>query len=477
MSTVINCKLRTLSPFHTGSDHKDGNVMSLRKEDIVSYENNKKQTPFATEIDLNNSVLQLLYVYYKSMNSDFKSGANSYGGYNLFFAFVRKALSNSNSWIEFQSKILEYIGAENIIKWFRDAGKETMKLLDFDVFKNVFKKNQKYLRVELQYHIQNENELSKAAEVYNDSLEFCEYNTVATGGYVVNIRSTEVPVITGNSIIGKIRRVVFDNFIDLLQIKREDLKNQLILELLIQGGRNLHKTGKPDKGLIPFVKGSISDFYYTSEGVVNIVNRIEMERMLPFLALLGYSFGNQTGESLLASTYGRLQCIENNNGDLHSTDLVDVMFYTHKDEIKNFSHEFVNAPEGTAQMKYDVEVVKTNAKFETTFTLNLPKNLNTDEKIIESCFFWILKIFKENCKLGARNNRGEGSFDVVFDVETTGKEQLFLEHIENNKEKIKKYLQIGDLTVSKFVESGKKSKKQDVEEAEDDAIFGENKLF
>jgi hypothetical protein len=435
----VNCKITTLSPFHTGSDSKDGNTMSLRKESVVCYDNKRIVTPFETEEDLNKAILLILYSYYKSMDKDFKSGPNSYGGYSLFFAFVRKSLSSSASWIEFQSQLLDFINCDNVAKWFRDELRKTTKILEYDWFKSVFKKNQKFLRTELQFYVQEENE--KNADDFIRDLEFCKYSIVEKGFELKPI-SVEVPVITGNSITGKIRRVVFDSFLDLIETKREELKNQLILELLIQGGRNLHKTGSAEKGLMPNIPGTISDFYYTSDGVVNIQNRIILNRLLPYLALLGYSFGNQTGESLFITNYAKLNCKENNTGELHSTDLIDVMFYTHKDEISNFSHEFTKPTDSTAQMKFDVEVVKSNAIFETSFILALPEQKNDDELMIESCFYWILETFQQNASLGARNNRGEGSLKVEYNIDIINKSKLFVDYIKKNKNQIRNYLQI-----------------------------------
>lgn len=444
---TIKTKLITQSPFHTGSDSKQGNMMTIRKDNVINYSGEEILTKFANEEDLNNGILTVLFPLYRAMNNDFKKAHNSYGGYDLFFAFVRKALANSNSWIEFQSQILELIDADNIFRGYREKFREIIKTLVFSHFKTIFTKNQNYLKTEIVFAVQTNNEnIENWKKENNGQYEGYEEDSnfpyeIVENGFSLGYKNHEIPVIAGNSIKGKIRRLAYYEFLNLIEVKKSDITNPFLFDFLVIGGSLLHK---PKKGNIEDIKGTISDFYFNPDGIVNIKNRIEALQNIPYLSLLGASFGTQTITSSMRFSYAKLKCKENGTGEIATSDLLDIIFFTHKDDSNLAKHAIQDSDKKTSQMKFDIEVVKTNSIFETEFSINYPKNPTEQEKLELSCFYWILDLFQKDAQLGGRNNQGEGKMLVEYfpKIDFEKETNLFISKMKKQATTIKKYLQI-----------------------------------
>lgn len=217
-----------------------------------------------------------------------------------------------------------------------------------------------------------------------------------------------VPVIAGNSFRGLIRRLVMYDFCKLAEITGI---NPVMYHQLFTGGTINGSTGFEDIG-----------------------KRIEVINNCPMLGLFGSAIGNQTIQGELRVGQGQLKCSENGTGVLSYHDLVEIIFSTRLDSSKLENTLVVDGEDKeTHQMKYEYEVYVSGAVFNHSFTCT------SDNPLIISAFWRMLELFKAEPYITAKGAVGHGEIDLSEIIIPEGASSLYLQHIEQNKEVIKKY--------------------------------------
>lgn len=229
---------------------------------------------------------------------------------------------------------------------------------------------------------------------------------------IYNGKFVDIPVITGNSVRGKLRRI---GARDLLKRLGIGLVSQRLYHLLHSGGA-LESTGD----------------------VIDVGRVKRIRRLLPLISLFGGSLDNQLIPGRLdvgfvvpigRETY-RLTGIKSETSVF---EYLELAFYTRKEDYEPNEGEQVQ----TAQMKYEVEVlVPGTPLYQRIF-------LKTDEQIELACFNAIVTKFLEYPTFGSNSRVGHGLVELVDSkgLDELPSPELYYEHIESNKEEIARILE------------------------------------
>ena len=170
-----------------------------------------------------------------------------------------------------------------------------------------------------------------------------------------------------------------------------------------------------------------------STGFEDIGKRFDLINSCPMIGLFGSAVGNQTLQGELKVGQARLKCLENNTGSLSYHDCVEIVFATRLDSSKlENSIKIEGENKETHQMKYEYEVYAVGSQFEHSFACT------SDNQLIISAFWRMIKLFKESPYITAKGSVGHGEIDLSNIQIPENADDLYLKHIETNKESIKK---------------------------------------
>lgn len=219
-----------------------------------------------------------------------------------------------------------------------------------------------------------------------------------------------IPYVSGNGIRGLLRRLVMRDFCNLAGVTEvnPNMYHQL------------------------FTGGNISE----STGIENLEQRAELINMCPMIGLFGSAIGSQTiqGNLIVGGAYPL--CKERGTGEQSYHEILDILFATRLDSSKQEeSIKILYDEEKTAnQMKYEYEVIVQGAKLSHLFICK------SEKELLQSAFWRMLILFKENPYICAKSSIGHGRLDLS-DIDIPEKaDKLYLKHIEENKEKIVAYI-------------------------------------
>lgn len=218
-----------------------------------------------------------------------------------------------------------------------------------------------------------------------------------------------VPFISGNSFRGLLRRVSMYDFCKLAGIK--DLSPQRYHQL--------------------FTGGTLTD----TNGFEDLAYRDLHVHSCPMLGLFGSAVGKQTITGELRVSKGELICAEHGTGPTSYHDLIDIDFGTRHDTSKSESIVNIEGNDDTThQMLYQTEVFVTGAEFSHGFYCM------SDEELIQSAFWRMLKLFVREPFITAKGAVGYGEIDLshLLALIPEDGDQLYLKYIADNKDDIRK---------------------------------------
>jgi len=226
--------------------------------------------------------------------------------------------------------------------------------------------------------------------------------------FVVNGDIEEIPILSGNSIRGVMRRLGAD---DLLKRVEIDKVSDMMYYTLFSGGAL--KEG-------------------ASARKIDIDIKRNIRKKIPFISIFGTALLQQMLPSKLEVGMAVPICLEtreytNINSDFSIWDLCDDIFYTRKDDLQ----ETKDVETETHQMKYTVEALASGTQLKHSFVL---KGMNSIER---ACFYSILDKFGKEGSLGGSSRIGHGKFTWDYVIENYA---LYYEFLEDNKEEIKGFI-------------------------------------
>jgi len=237
--------------------------------------------------------------------------------------------------------------------------------------------------------------------------------------YVDGLGERQIPYINGNSIRGKLRRLLMLDFLNLLGLSIEELDIKLY-HVLFSGG----------------LLESTDETY----GTIDLTLRKAIRAKLIPLSLMGCAIGNQMLQGKLKVGHAFPVCEEYKNylpEELKQDEravipvrvFTDESFQTRRDELKADRED----DEQAVQMKVDYECFIPGTKFYHWFSLELPTPLE------RSCFGRMIELFRQSPFLGGKSAVGLGEVEFSYTPDIPSSEE-YLNFVLTNKEQIKAFL-------------------------------------
>lgn len=226
----------------------------------------------------------------------------------------------------------------------------------------------------------------------------------------------EVPVVSGNSLRGVLRRRAGYRLLEMLCISKESLKEGL-QHMIFSGGM--------------LQKGA-------GGGVIDTQFITKIRQNLPIISLFGSVAGQQMIQSKMdvgqlipisCQTKGRT----NIDSDISIYSLLDERPATRRDDMEDKTKGTQDPDDQKQQMRYTHEVLVAGTEFYHYFTL---KNCNDLEK---GAFWSTLAEFSKYPKIGGLGCRGFGMVQLGYTIDSESA-QKYETWVSENKEVITKYL-------------------------------------
>lgn len=226
----------------------------------------------------------------------------------------------------------------------------------------------------------------------------------------------EVPVVSGNSLRGVLRRRAGYRLLEMLGISKESLKEGL-QHMIFSGGM--------------LQKGA-------GGGVIDTQFITKIRQNLPIISLFGSVAGQQMIQSKLdvgqlipisCQTKGRTGV----DSEISIYSLLDERPATRRDDMEDKTKGSQDPDDQKQQMRYTHEVLVAGTEFYHYFTL---KNCNELEK---GAFWSTLAEFSKYPKIGGLGCRGFGMVQLGYTIDSDSA-QKYEEWVLQNKDSITKYL-------------------------------------
>lgn len=243
------------------------------------------------------------------------------------------------------------------------------------------------------------------------------FQTLPMKNIFYNGQSIEIPYISGNSIRGRLRRIIMRDMTELLGYK---FKNDFLWHAFFGGGQ----------------LQSVN----SSQGMLDVKLKTELIEHFPAVGLLGFSLLNQMIESKLVVSDMDICCIENKDfipakyeKDCQNTfhEYLGTTFFTRKDDRNNGKQKDENSQ--AIQMKVEIQVIVPGTRFYHEFIVR-----HSPTPLEIACFNRMLKLWNNEANIGGKTSTGFGRLKLNYTNEFDDKD--YLEYIEKNKEKLIKYL-------------------------------------
>lgn len=405
----INYSFTALSPLFTGSDESAGIVRTLRREKVLLKNPIQVNSSFASTAERRQALMDIIYPIYSNISVKLK--AENYGFYDAYANKV-KAASGTQNKNRFLNRLIESCDIETLADGSAQLVRSALDKFTDVEFIEAIKEEHSYLMILLREYVNFFKSDNNVAERYAKFLEDLYSTSKISACFQRSFDN--VPYFGGNSIRGYLRRLIMDDFCKLTGI--EKLEKSMYHQL--------------------FTGGAITE----STGTENLDEKVKYIAMCPPIGLFGSAVGNGCIEGEMKVMGARLNCIENGSGDCSYWDLIELMFGTRLDSSKSetqielYSEKDAKdkKKENPTQMFYQYETFVTGSKFDSSFILT------TENKLLISTFWRVIKLWHENNFIGGNSARDSGMIALNFDVPKDG-DAVYLEYINENKANIRKY--------------------------------------
>jgi len=399
----VNYSFTALTPLFTGGDENNGTLRTLRREKRLLTNPIKFKSVFQNKIERTKALMNLVYSVYSNIDKSLK--ADHYGFYEAYANKVKAALATENK-KQFLNKLLESCGIAVLSDGSSQLVRETLDKFSDVEFLETMREEHQYLMILLReyvswYRSSEGKQPGEKMDIWKEEAE----QLIEEIEFVKNFEN--VPYFGGNSIRGYLRRVMMYDYCKLAGISKlnKDTYHQL------------------------FTGGNITD----STGFEDISNREKYIEMCPAIGLLGSAIGNMTIEGEMKVIGARLRCKENGTGDLSFWQLIEQNFGTRLDSSKREKEiEIVNNTEQKSQMIYQYENFITGSVYDSAFVLT------TDDELMISAFWHMMKLWKQNNFIGGNSARDSGMIDIAIDIPENS-DANYLKYIAEKSKEIKEY--------------------------------------
>jgi CRISPR/Cas system CSM-associated protein Csm3 (group 7 of RAMP superfamily) len=399
---------------HTGADTKLGTISPFRKIKFNLISPVHIQTKFEeAEKDLKRDAFALLYLKLWDAIPD-KSRLTIYD------VFTNKSLNSTyhsfkESWL---TRFCELFKINSVVE---DLRSNEISVIDlFDLFSN-----QEFFWAilnENQFIIYRLRQLKDAQKKYYEKNKFSSEKSIEENKSIKDLSPVSlleknllnvfersffdsaiiktydfVPFISGNSIRGKLRRLVMQDFCKAIGINEDRFNIEQDDE------KKTHISFSPEWYHRLFTGGALNE----SNAFENIEEREKIIELCPMLGLFGTAIGKQTIEGCLNVSIPTLICKETGLSDTTFNDLLTIDFGTRLDSEKTNNtidlESSTNYKSGATQMKYEIECLIAGSAFDAGFTLN------SNDKLMKIVFQHAINLFVEEGNICAKKSIGYGA--------------------------------------------------------------------
>jgi len=411
----INYRFTALQPIHTGSDQNLGTFRELRRQKITLPKAREVKSKFHEadrKLKRQAIALMLLRIWDRMENK---------GRVTIYDEVTGHLLSATSCATkeEFLNRLCEKLGIRSVTS--KDSGQlDLVDILDlFDDYElmETIKREYQYIMVvfrklkddaiEDRKHKREDAVDEATGEV--SSIKFLERELERIQHQEAKVSglkqvTDQLPYISGNSIRGMLRRTVMYDFCRQTGIEKldKDIYHQL------------------------FTGGNISG----GDGHEDIAQKERFIELCPMIGLFGSAIGNMTIQGSLRVGMAAPACWERGTGEQPYRTFLDVQFGTRHDTAKLEKNIEVHGEGGKNQMKYEYEVFSPGTPFIHKF------GLTSDDPLMVSTFYRMLKLFKVNNYLCAKASVGNGEVDLSGIQVPADGDKLYLDYLEKNRERI-----------------------------------------
>lgn len=389
----------TKGPLHTGSDTNAGTLRTLRRQKCILANPSAYQSRLAEE-QRRDAVVHIALGVWSEIDMKKIKGQRAMKIYDEFSNKLIAAGRASNKY-QFLETLIRSWGIESITN--------PHVLNAFDALSDY----------ELLDTVRNESiYIVLKMRAIKDELKDKKLETkllTISPGEPRNIERREdmLPCISGNSIRGKMRRLIMADFCKRVGIEKIDKR---VYHTFFTGGFLDQSTQYEDLGKLE-----------------------EFVSMCPAIGLLGAAIGNMTIEGDMKVGWAYPLCRERDTSENSYWQYLDTVFQTKLDSSKTEKDLELSEKdytkdqqEQTHQMKYEYEVFSDGTPFEHRLACV------SENPLIVSSFWHCLKLFNEAPYLGGMGAVGNGEVKPDWDL-LEAAEKEYKDYIKENKDKIKEY--------------------------------------
>jgi hypothetical protein len=421
----INYSFVAKTPLFTGSDESSGIVRTLRREKVLLKNPITFDSNFSNDIERRKTLMDIIYPIYSAIPQKLKS--DNYGFYEAYSNKVKASCSSKDKY-QFLNNLIESCSIVTIPDGLSKLIKTAIdKFSDVELIETI-RNEHHYLMILLREYVAKQREYKNNKDIEeNTSFENTlfadlfqpikkeETKEIEIKAIKFEKKFNNVPYFGGNSIRGYLRRLIMSDFCKQIGIEK---LNKSIYHQLFTGGNITESTG-------------IEDIEYREKYI----------EMCPPIGLLGSAIGNMTIEGDLKVIGARLRCLENNTGDCTFWELIQLNFGTRHDDSKTekeieilveYDKKGKTKEAPTTQMYYQYENFVTGSVFDSSFVLT------TDNELLISVFWRMIKLWKENNFIGGNSARDSGMIEINIEIPENS-DKLYLDYLQKNKTLILKY--------------------------------------
>jgi len=239
--------------------------------------------------------------------------------------------------------------------------------------------------------------------------------------FIVEGRPVDVPIISGNQVRGRLRRLLVRDFLEL-------------------AGYEMDLSKKPYQKLYHtlFAGGVLTEATASESGVVDLSFKSELVKYILPIRLFGCSYSNQMVEGRLLVGHLLPICRELRDyigidSDISFYQLITRAFQTRRDELRAER----SRDEQAVQMLVEYEVFAPGTQFYHEMVLETTRE---GEEIDLATLYRAIKLWKQNPVIGGKSSIGFGKIRIEYGFPEKASDRPYLEFIEKNRDKIREVL-------------------------------------
>jgi len=395
----VSYQFATIGPLHTGSDINAGTLRTLRRQKCVLTNPIIYQSKLP-EDQRRDAVVHIALGVWNELDWDSIKGKRAMGIYDEFTNKLIAAGRSSNKY-QFLETLIRSWGIESITNPYVLHAFEALS--DYELLDTV-RNESIYIVLKMR---------AVKDELKNKKLETKLLTIEPRTPKNIERKEDMLPCISGNSVRGKMRRLIMADFCKRIGIEKIDKR---IYHTMFTGG-----------------------FLDQSTQYEDLEKMEQFVMMCPAFGLLGAAIGNMTIEGDMKIGWAYPLCRERGTGEKSYWQYLDTVFQTKHDSSKiekklKLSQEDYNEKqkEQKHQMKYEYEVFSDGTPFEHRLACV------SENSLLISAFWHCLKLFNDSPYIGGMSAVGNGEVKPKWKLQENGGKE-YLNYLEEKKDEIKEF--------------------------------------